>query len=253
MDFNQLIGIVYVVLGFALVWLVIEIIVTVRRARKDVADIKRQVEPTLQHVQGITEALEPVTKKIDPLVDRVSLTVDAANLEIMRLDQILEDVGEVTDSVSSTVSTVDAITSAPMDLVNNVTSRVRGAFRARGASEESVALGDQKAEEMRKERERAESEGREAKRARAAERIRTMHGSKEQSELDQAQASAETPAAPAPSQEEGYFTYSAAKSEPAGRQPEPAVEPGVEPAADPASATEPDVVATSSEAGKQQA
>ena len=32
-------------------------------------------------------------------MERVSLTVDAANLEIMRVDQILEDVNEITDSV----------------------------------------------------------------------------------------------------------------------------------------------------------
>ena len=220
MDFSQLISIVYVVLGFVLVWLVIEVIITVRRARKDVADIKQQVEPTLQHVQSITEALEPATKKIDPLVDRVSLTVDAANLEIMRLDQILEDVGEVTDTVSSTVSTVDAITSAPMDLVNNVTSKVRGAFRSRGASEESIALGDQKAEAARKEREQAEEDGREAKRSRAAERIENARKKREGAELEQP-AEAEGEAAPAAAQAEGYFTYGPQKG---GKDAEGAVE-----------------------------
>lgn len=232
MDFNQFISIIYVVLGIVLVWLVIEVVVTVRRTRKTVDELKQQVEPTLQHVESITASFEPVAKKIDPLVDRVSLTVDAANLEIMRLDQILEDVGEVTDSVSSTVSTVDAIASAPMDLVNNVTSKVRGAFRARGASEESVALGDRKAENARKEREEQEDVDRESKRFRAAERIKKMReGGKDDSSED-------VPVASDVSQEEGYFTYSAQQAAPkvASAVPAPTDEPasfesGFEPAA----------------------
>lgn len=76
----------------------------------------------------------------------MSLTVDAANLEIMRVDQILEDVNEITDSVASAVEAVDTVTNAPVELVNNVTSRVRNAFKSRRASDESVALGQAKAE-----------------------------------------------------------------------------------------------------------
>lgn len=208
MDFNQLISIVYVVVGFALVWLVIELALVARRTRKVVEDLKQQVEPTLEHVQSITASLEPATKKIDPLVDRVSLTVDAANLEIMRLDQILEDVSEVTDTVSSTVSTVDAITSAPMDLVNNVTTKVRGVFRSRGASEESIALGDQKAEAARREKETQEQLDVEGKRSRAAARIEQARKEKGATEDAAAQ---QKPSDPAPVQassaQEGYFTY----------------------------------------------
>ena len=83
---------------------------------------------------------------MDPLVERVSLTVDAANLEIMRVDQILEDVGEITESVSSAVDAVDAAANAPLELVNSVTTKVRNAFKPRRASDESVALGQEKAE-----------------------------------------------------------------------------------------------------------
>ena len=64
----------------------------------------------------------------------------------MRIDQILEDVNEITDSVSSAVEAVDTVTNAPVELVNNVTSRVRNAFKSRRASDESVALGQAKAE-----------------------------------------------------------------------------------------------------------
>ena len=75
----------------------------------------------------------------------MSLTVDAANLEIMRLDQILEDVGEITDSASNAVGAVETVTNAPMEIMNNVTSKVRDKLKTKRASDESVALGEAKA------------------------------------------------------------------------------------------------------------
>lgn len=152
MEFGEIINIVlpivYIIVGVVLVWFVVELALTFRKTRQVVSDagdtveqVRKQLEPTLDHVEKITSDIEPVTAKIDPLVDRVSLTVDAANLEIMRVDQILEDVTQITDSVTKTMDTVDSVTSAPLDLVNSVTDKVRSRFKTRGASEESVRLG----------------------------------------------------------------------------------------------------------------
>lgn len=153
MDFSEIVNIalpvVFILVGAALVWLVIELVMTVRKTRKTVSEIQKQVEPTLGSIERITASLEPVAAKVDPLVERVSLTVDAANLEIMRIDQILEDVGEITDSVSSAVDVVDTVTSAPMEMVNSVTTRVRNLFKSQHASEESVALGEMKANDAK--------------------------------------------------------------------------------------------------------
>ena len=166
---NIALPIVYALVGVALVWFVIELVLTVRTARKTVKSVKKQIDPTLEsvgkitaslepavanvnrlteqlqptieHVGNITASLEPVSAKIDPLVDRVSLTVDAANLEIMRVDQILEDVTQITESVSNTLDTVDTVTNAPLELVNSVTDRVRSRLKPRYASKESERLG----------------------------------------------------------------------------------------------------------------
>ncbi len=149
MEVGEVLGVVlpvvYVVVGIALVWFVVELVLTVRKTRTTVEDMKKQIDPTLESVQRMTKSLEPVVDKVDPLVDRVSLTVDAANLEIMRLDSILEDVGEITDSASSAVGAVETVTNVPMELMNNVTSKVRGAFKTKHASDESVKLGEAKA------------------------------------------------------------------------------------------------------------
>ncbi|MEG0323086.1 MAG: DUF948 domain-containing protein [Raoultibacter sp.] len=150
MDFAEVVNIalpiVYVLVGAALVWLVIELVMTLRKTRKTVDDLKKQVEPTLANVQELTEGLKPVVAKVDPLVERISLTVDATNLEIMRVDQILDDVNDITGSLSSAVDAVDTAANAPIDLVNSVSNRVRNVFKPRKASSESVALGQEKAE-----------------------------------------------------------------------------------------------------------
>ena len=137
MDFGEVMGvvlpIVYVVLGVALVWFVIELVITVRKTRTTVDKMKEQLDPTLESVQRITKSLEPAIDKVDPLV------------EIMRLDQILEDVGDITDSASNAVGAVEAATNAPMEIMNNVTSKVREKLKPKHASDESVSLGEAKA------------------------------------------------------------------------------------------------------------
>lgn len=59
----------------------------------------------------------------------------------MRVDQILEDVTQITDSVSKAAGAVDTVTSAPIDLVNSLTGKLRSKFKPRYASDESVSLG----------------------------------------------------------------------------------------------------------------
>lgn len=152
---NYGLPIIYVIVGIFLVWLIAELALTMRRTRKTVSEVQKQVEPVIanveritnelepavQSVKAITAQLEPTVAKVDPLLDRVTLTVDAANLEIMRVDQILEDVSQITGSVSNTLDTVDAVTNAPLELVSSVTDKVRGLVQPRGASKESTGLG----------------------------------------------------------------------------------------------------------------
>ena len=111
---NMILLIVYIVVGVALVWFVVELALTIRKARGTVDEMQAQLEPTLSNVQQLTEEAKP-------LMERVSLTVDAVNLEMLRVDDILQDVGSITDTASKTVNAVDNVTSAPLDLVNSLT------------------------------------------------------------------------------------------------------------------------------------
>ena len=142
MNINDIIlCVVLVVVGAAIVWLVVELALTVRRTRSSVTRVVTQIEPTIANVEKISNDIQPIIQKVDPLMERVSLTVDAANLEMMRVDEILEDVGNITGSVSKTVGAVDTVTSAPLDFVTSATKKIKKKFSPKYASEESVDLG----------------------------------------------------------------------------------------------------------------
>ena len=132
---------VFAVVGIVLIWLILEFVATLRKLRSTVKTLVKDIEPTLEHVDTLTAQLEPVLAKADPLVDRLSLTVDAANLEIMRLDGILEDVNDITGSLTTAGESIDKVTKTPVRLVSTTVDQVRSVFKSPKASEESVRLG----------------------------------------------------------------------------------------------------------------
>ncbi len=127
--FSILLPIVYALVGAALIWFVIELAITVRKVRGTVTDLKTELQPSID--------------KVDPLMDRATLTVDSVNLELMRVDGILEDVSNITSGVSKATDAVGTVTSAPIDIVTNMTKKVRSKFKPKYASDESVDLGSE--------------------------------------------------------------------------------------------------------------
>lgn len=133
--------VVYVVVGVALAWALVELIIFLRSTRKTVNALEEEIRPVISDVKEMTESLKPAVDKVDPLVERVSLAVDAANLEIMRLDGILENVDSLTGSASNAANAVETVANTPMRLVNSAADRLRSAFSQKKASDASVALG----------------------------------------------------------------------------------------------------------------
>jgi hypothetical protein len=98
----------------------------------------------LDDAKDMTESLKPAVAQIDPLMERINLTMDAANLEIMRVDEIMQDVSVITDKLADTTSTVNEITNVPLNAVNGVASKFRGVFKNRSASDASTTLAAKK-------------------------------------------------------------------------------------------------------------
>ena len=136
-----IVPIIYAIVGVALIWALVELILFLRRTSKTVSAVEEQVQPILADAQKMTEDLKPAVEKLDPLVDRVSLAVDAANLEIMRIDAILEDVSAMTDTAARTVEAVDSVAQTPMRLATEASAKLRATFGSKNASDTAVALG----------------------------------------------------------------------------------------------------------------
>ena len=131
---------VFVGVGAVLIWFLVDAIQFLRRTRTTVETMEAQITPILKDVQEITDSIKPAVDKVDPLVERVSLAVDAANLEIMRLDGILENVDKIAETTASAASAVDTVANTPLKLVESATEKLRDAFAARKASDESASL-----------------------------------------------------------------------------------------------------------------
>ena len=69
---NIALPIVYALVGVALVWFIIELVMTVRTARKTVKSVKKQIDPTLENVGKITASLEPAVANVNRLQSEVS-------------------------------------------------------------------------------------------------------------------------------------------------------------------------------------
>lgn len=199
MDVNMILTVVFICVGIALIVFLIELVRTVRSARTTIDNVQKQLEPTLAHVEQITNEIKPAIAKVDPLMDRVSLTIDAANLEMMRVDQILEDVTAITDTASNAIEAVDNVANAPLELMNSVSTKVRKVLKPKAASDEAQML-----EQQRVAAAKALDE------LRAAEKETGLTGAASAQVEGAAPASEATDAKAA--DENAYFTYKATSS-----------------------------------------
>ena len=141
---NMLLPIVFSLVGIALIVFVVELVKLLKTTRATIEEVRPKIDATMQNVEELTTNIQPLVSKASPMMDSLQLTVDAVNLEMMRVDEILEDVAGITDSVSSASAAVENVTNAPVKAVSSVASRVRAAFNSKDASDESAKLGSQR-------------------------------------------------------------------------------------------------------------
>jgi uncharacterized protein YoxC len=140
----DMIVLVYIGGAIALVALAVLFISLALMLKDARAMMNDKINPMLDDAKDMTESLKPAVAQIDPLMERINLTMDAANLEIMRVDEIMEDVSVITDKLANTTTSVNEIANMPLNAVNTATSKVRGLFKKNGASSTSAKLGEAK-------------------------------------------------------------------------------------------------------------
>ena len=144
---NSILPWLYALIAVSLIWLIVELILMVRRSREAIKEAKKSLDSAVSDMNQITTELMPALKKVDPLMDRVSLSVDAINLEILRVDEIIADIKVMSSVASKATKSIDTITSAPVDFVSGVTKKIRRRFGPKAASSESLKIGEMKAEQ----------------------------------------------------------------------------------------------------------
>ena len=83
---------------------------------------------TARSVRSLADDLDA---RIMPLLEKADVTLDVINVELLRVDEIVGRVEDVTDRVSSTSRTVQEVANAPAEIVSDIANRVRKAWQTR--------------------------------------------------------------------------------------------------------------------------
>lgn len=141
--------IVLIVLALVGVWAVIELALTLRRARSTVSAIDKtlgDVQPVIQHIDSTVESAAPLVKKLEvtvdeikPVLDRVnetldgaqpaisqiepllkqgSIAVEALSADLIEVNGVLRDISDVTAGMSSASNAVSSVATAATERVH---------------------------------------------------------------------------------------------------------------------------------------
>ena len=146
--FESLVPVAVIILCLAGSWALVALAYLLTTLVKAVKETMLKVDPLIDDARNLTataktmvEQVKPAVEKVEPIMDRATLTMDAVNLEIMRADQIMEDINSVTTQLSKAADSLDAVASAPLDLLSKFTGKLRdrlAPFTSQGETKDSV-------------------------------------------------------------------------------------------------------------------
>lgn len=112
MQFTQVSGIVVQVLLLVLVGVGIAVAIAALHAAREVRDLVAQTRD-----------------RLIPLLDKADITVDAVNAEVLRVDDIVTQIGEVSGTVSSTTRVATEFMRSPVNKAAEMGVRLLGGLR----------------------------------------------------------------------------------------------------------------------------
>jgi uncharacterized protein YoxC len=126
-------SILLLVLVAAGVWAVVELALTLRKARTTLDEVSHsateaidQATPVIAKLDGVVDELQPALREVTPIVEKLGETMDEANTSLNRVNGILGDVSSATHGVSSVGESasriLDTATSAAVGVVSKVAS-----------------------------------------------------------------------------------------------------------------------------------
>jgi len=82
----------------------------------------------MRAARSTTKLADDLDAKLPPLIDKASLTLDAVNAEVARVDDLVAQIEEVSDNISSTTRAASEIVGAPAAAVAGLGDRARRFF-----------------------------------------------------------------------------------------------------------------------------
>ena len=119
-----------IVLAIAGVWAVVELALTLRRARSSVDALDRTLEsvnatvaearPVIAKLDGAIDDIQPALGQVEPLLKQGSIAVEALSADLIEVNGVLRDVSSVTGSVSTASGAVTGIANAASEKVQRL-------------------------------------------------------------------------------------------------------------------------------------
>lgn len=150
MDISSILTVVLILLALSGIWLIVEIVLTVRRARPVMDAVEKTVrdaQPVMAHADELIEQVKPVVSHIDeaiggaktgieqvgPVLTRTSVAVEALSADLQRIDAILGDVSRISKTAGNATVAVG-------DAAGTIATKARSLFsRGRAAGRSAVA------------------------------------------------------------------------------------------------------------------
>ena len=129
----QILVIVLVVAG---IWLVAELAITARRARRTMAEVDKTVaelnetlaetRPVVAKLDGAVDELQPAIAKVEPLLSSANVAVDALSANLVEIEGVVRDVSAVTGAAASAGNAVSGVA----DSASEAARKLLGKFKS---------------------------------------------------------------------------------------------------------------------------
>lgn len=124
---------VLIVLAIVGIWAVVELALTLRRARAAVEEVARsandtieQVQPVIAKLDGAMDDLQPAVKQVDPLVTKVDGVVGEASANLEAARDILADVATVSGTAAGVTDAVTSVANTAASAATGIVTRLAG-------------------------------------------------------------------------------------------------------------------------------
>ena len=134
-------NIALVVLVAAAIWAIVELALTIRKARTTIDELTvtanetiGQAQPIIGKVDGLMDDIQPSVKELQPLLEQLGTTLEEANGSLGHVNSILGDVSSVGETATSVTDTVKNVATTAANGVAAAVNRITGRAAAKSAA-----------------------------------------------------------------------------------------------------------------------